>query len=130
MTLSIFLGRVLGLYMIIVGFFYLCRRDYIQKAAEHIFENDSLVIITAVISLIIGLLIVVGHNVWSLNWTVVITILGYLSLIKGLVRLFIPHHTDKRILMKLLSRDNPIYLGIICLIIGLFLSYEGFFGAL
>lgn len=127
MTLSIFLARVLGLYLIIVGFFYLFRRAYIQKVAREIFEKDSLVIITAVMSLLIGLLIVVGHNKWAWSWTLTITLLGYLTLLKGLIRLFIPHHTDKPVLLKAISGDNPIYIGIVCLLIGFFLTYEGFF---
>lgn len=128
MTLSIFLGRFLGLYLIIVGFFYLFRRNFIQKAADQIFEKESLIVITAVMSLIIGLLIVLGHNIWELNWKLMITILGYIALLKGLVRLFIPHHVDKKVFMKLIKGDNPIYMGIICLIIGFFLTYEGFIG--
>ncbi len=129
MNLSIFLGRTVGLYLIITGFFYLLRRSYIQKAALQIFDNESFVIITAVMSLIIGLLIVVGHNVWEWKWTLTITLLGYLSLIKGLLRLFVPSHADKKILKKALAKDNPIYIGIVCLLLGLFLTYEGFFRA-
>jgi hypothetical protein len=130
MALSIFLGRVLGLYLIIVGFFYLFRRALIQKIAVQIFENEAFIIITAIISLIIGLLIVVGHNVWEWKWTLIVTLLGYLSLIKGLTRLFIPSRTDKKMIMKALAKNNPIYIGLFCLIIGFLLTYEGFFGAI
>ncbi len=130
MTLSIFLGRVLGLYLIIVGFFYLSRRNFIQRVSAQVFDNESLALISAIISLIIGLLIVVGHNVWEWNWTLTITLLGYLSLIKGLARLFIPHKIDKQILLKAVAKDNPIYIGIVSLIIGFFLTYEGFFGTI
>ncbi len=130
MTLSIFLARFFGLYLIIIGFFYFWRREFIRKAARQIFAQESLVILSALISLIIGLLVIVSHNVWKFNWQVVITIIGYLALLKGLTRLFIPHHTDKKLLLKLISGDNPIYIGIICLIIGFFLTYEGFFGVL
>ncbi|MCH9626538.1 MAG: hypothetical protein S4CHLAM2_01600 [Chlamydiales bacterium] len=128
MTLSIFLARFFGLYFVIIGFFYLLRREFIRKAARQIFDQESLVILSAVISLIIGLLIVVSHNVWEFNWRVTITIIGYLTLLKGLMRFFVPHQTDKKMLIKLLSGDNPLYLGIVCLIIGFFLTYEGFLG--
>ncbi len=127
MTESIFLGKTLGLYLIAVGLFYLFRRSFLQKAATQVFESESLIIITAIMSLIIGLLIVVSHNIWEWNWRVVITIIGYLALIKGIIRLFFSHTADKKIIMKLIKGDTPIYIGIVCLIIGLFLAYEGFF---
>ncbi len=50
MTLSIYLGRFFGFYLIIVGFFYLLRRDFIRKAANQIFDSESLIVITAVIN--------------------------------------------------------------------------------
>lgn len=128
MELSIFLARFFGIYLTILAFFYFLRRDYIKIAAEKIFDNEGLVIITAIISLIIGLLIVLSHNVWEFNWRLTLTLIGYLALLKGLVRLFVPHHADKKLLLKLLQKDNPIYMGIICLILGFFLIYEGFLG--
>lgn len=130
MTLSIFLGRFFGLYLLIVGFFYLFRRPFIKKAAEQIFEKEAFVVITAIISLIMGLLVVLSHNIWTFNWKVSITLIGYLALCKGLARLFVPHHIDKKLILKLVIGDNPIYVGIICLIFGFFLLYEGFFSAL
>ncbi len=127
MSLSIFLARVLGLYLIIGGLLYLFRRHFIQKAAEDLFQKEALVIISGVMSLILGLLLVIGHNVWEWNWTLAITLLGYLTLLKGLVRLFIPQYADKKFFKKMIHGDNPIYIGFVCLILGLFLTYEGFF---
>jgi len=127
MGTSVFLARLLGFYLVIIGLLYLSRRHFIQKAALEIFDQSSFIIISGVISLIIGLLIVVAHNVWIWDWPVVITVLGYLSLIKGIARLFIPGG-NKKLALKCTQGSSPIFIGIICLIFGLFLIYEGFIG--
>ncbi len=128
MELSIFLARVFGLYLVIAGFLYFTRRHFIEKAISEFYDHNALILTTGVINLIIGLLIVVGHNVWTWSWVVVITILGYLTLIKGLVRLFAPDGGDKKIALKLSKKTPSIFVGIVCLIIGFFLVYEGFLG--
>ncbi|MCC5832413.1 MAG: hypothetical protein JJU12_05150, partial [Chlamydiales bacterium] len=127
MSLSIFLARVLGLYLIITGFFYLFRRGLAKKVTKDYFENASLVMMGSIINLIIGLMIAVGHNIWEWNWTLVITLIGYLSLLKGLTLLFIPSHAERKFMLKFVAKENPIYIGIVWLIIGFFLTYEGFF---
>lgn len=130
MTLSLYLGRVFGIYFIIAGFLYLFRRDFLRKAAFQIFEMESLLVLTGLINILIGLLVILGHPVWVMHWETAITLLGYLILLKGLIRLFISQRIDKKIALKMIKGDNLIYLGIICLIIGFFLTYEGFFGSL
>ena len=128
MALSIYLARVFGLYLVIVGIFYLFRRRFIEKVLPEFFEQNSTILITGIINLVLGLLVVVGHNVWIWHWVVVITLLGYLILLKGLVRLFVPDGGDKKLALILSRGSAPIFVGIISLIIGLFLIYEGYLG--
>lgn len=128
MSISIFLARFFGLYFIIIGLFYLFRRPFLKKAAMEFFEKSSLIVLTGVLNLFIGLLVILGHNVWEWNWSLVITVTGYLILLKGLTRLFVPAPIEKKWVLKFINKDNPIYFGFICLIIGFFLTYEGFFG--
>lgn len=128
MSISIFLARVLGLHLIIMGFLYLGRRHFIEKIFSDFFDNNSLIVVTGFLGSIIGLLIVVGHNKWEWNWTLTITLLGYLTLLKALIRLFVPGGGYRTLALKLCRGSAPIFIGIICLIIGLFLVYEGFIG--
>ena len=45
---------------------------------------------TGLMTLVIGIALVVGHNIWDGSWRVVITVIGYLSLVKGFVILIWP----------------------------------------
>ncbi len=127
-TLSIFLGRFFGLYLIISGFFYLTQGDFIRKAVSEFFKNGALLTISGVINVIVGLLVVLSHNVWMSNWMVIITIIGWLALIKGILRFFFPF-SGKKFYEKLCSKNGTVYIGIIALIFGFFLTYKGFFFA-
>ena len=42
------------------------------------------------VSFVVGIAMVLSYNVWAWNWQIVITILGWAALVKGLFLLFFP----------------------------------------
>ena len=52
--------------------------------------DPTVVTLNGLILLICGLVIVRFHNLWNLNWTLVITVLGWLLFLAGVFRLFVP----------------------------------------
>ena len=77
------------------------------------------------LALIIGNLLVVSHNVWTADWRVIITIFGWLSLLKGVVRLFFPSIAIKNV-DTLLRNKLLVPLLVVFGALGLYLSYIGF----
>ncbi len=125
MFVSLFLAKVIGLYMVITGFFYLLKKDMIQEIVEDWLAHPAISAFGAILALIVGLLIVLSHNVWTTSWVVVITLIGYMSLLKGIWRLFFPHlfvdlaqHVGKK--------PGHLIIGGVTLAIGLWLSIMGF----
>lgn len=127
MELSLFLGKVVGLYFIIFGAAYILRRDALMAAVDAYFGNGALVLLGAALSLIIGLLLVFSHNVWEMSWRVLITLVGYLSLLKGIVHLFAPE-VSQGLAGKMKEGKGYLWAGGIVILIGLCLTYHGFFG--
>ncbi len=128
MSLSIFFARFFGFYLVIGGLFLLLRRRFIKPLALDFFEQPALVILSASFSLVLGLAVVLSHNVWESSWRVVITLLGYLLLLQGIIRLFTPAEKIRERASKFVESNAPaFYIGIISLIIGLFLLYRGYF---
>ncbi len=124
MELSIFLAKVLGLYLVIVPLAVLVNRKHLPRLVEEFSTNLGLNILASFFALVLGLLLVVSHNVWTADWRVIITILGWLTLAKGVVRLLFLEQVQKlsRISLK------PWYALVLVLfvLIGLYLSYVGF----
>ncbi|WAC08090.1 MAG: hypothetical protein OS130_02530 [Thermodesulfobacteriota bacterium] len=64
--------------------------DYYRKVSEDLFNNAGLTYLAGFMTIIIGLLIVHYHNIWAKNWTVLVTFLGWLALLKGLLLIVCP----------------------------------------
>jgi hypothetical protein len=90
-------------------------------------RSPPLVLLTSVIALAIGLALVVGHNVWSGGaLPVTVTVLGWVSLLKGLAFLFLsPGQMMK--LYEALQYEKLffVYMGV-TLALGLYLTIAAF----
>src|SRR3989338_6826871 len=91
MDLSIYLAKVMGLYLLIVSFGLLINKKRLIHILIDFLKNPPLVFLSGFFALVIGLLLVTSHNIWIMDWPVLITILGWLSLIKGTIRIAFPH---------------------------------------
>ena len=53
-------------------------------------KNTAALYLGGIMAVVAGLLIVTFHNIWEPSWIVVITVFGWLSLLKGLMLLTFP----------------------------------------
>ncbi|MCW8397851.1 DUF308 domain-containing protein [Legionella sp. PATHC038] len=122
-----FLAAVLGWYLVIVSLLLLIRREVVVTAMRELMGQRAVMLVVGIITLIIGLLMVISHNVWLMGWPVIVTIFAWLILIGGLFRLYCPD-TVYKIWNKVIDKSGLlITTGVISLIIGLFLLYKVYF---
>jgi uncharacterized protein YjeT (DUF2065 family) len=126
MDVSIFLAKIMGIYLVIVGLAYFFRRDFFRAVITDFYNSPALIALASIINLVIGLLVVLNHNIWEFSWKVVITILGYVSVLKGIMNLFAPE-VGRRVSIKIVEKDWFVYSGVISLALGVYLLYQGFF---
>ena len=91
--------------------------------------GNMLIYLSGVLSMLAGLGVVNTHPSWTRDWRVILTIVGWLLLVGGLVRIVLPG-----IILKLGSTlyGSPITLlivAIISLVLGGFLSLKGYWTA-
>lgn len=94
MEISIFFARFLGGFYVIFGLMFLGAK-FLGRVIE-MTEDKAFVISTGYISLLLGLATVVLHNVWVLDWRIAITILGWSTLIKGILKIGFPEFIHKQ----------------------------------
>lgn len=94
MDISIFLARLWGSYFVIFGLLFIITRQ-LGKTIE-MTDDKSFVISTGYISLLMGLVTVILHNVWVLDWRIVITVLGWSTVIKGIQKIGFPEFIHKQ----------------------------------
>ena len=59
-------------------------------------DDKAFVISTGYITFLMGLVTVILHNVWTASWEVVITILGWSTLLKGISKIGFPEMIHKQ----------------------------------
>lgn len=126
MDLSHFLARVIGFYLIITAVLVLANTKGIQKITEGVLKSSGVLYLSGFIALVLGLLIVIGHNVWNLTGALLVTLIGWLTLVKALAILFFPD-AYSRFGMKYIKGNGYMAGTVISLLAGIFLLYYGFF---
>jgi len=89
---SIFLAKFWGWYLII--FFLILSLN--PKRIKQIFndlKDEKFLIIFAFLAIIVGLLNIIFHNIWELNYKLIITLIGWSSLFIGLALFILPKRT-------------------------------------
>lgn len=124
MDTSNFLARAYGLYFIIMGFLLVIKSDYCAEVIHDLFKNRVLVFLIGWITLILGILVVLSHNIWEFNFKIIITILGYLTLLKGFAHLYMPERMKKMSFSNNIIQHRSVY-GLLCLL-GVALVYMSF----
>lgn len=94
MDITIFFARLWGSIFIIFGLLFILTKQ-LGKTIE-MTDDKAFVISTGYITLLMGLVTVILHNVWTLNWSLVITILGWSSLLKGIAKIGFPEHIHRQ----------------------------------
>jgi hypothetical protein len=94
--------------------------------ATEVVGSVTLVYLFGLLDFAAGLAIVLVHNMWTVNWRVLITLIGWLLLIRGAARILI---TDTLIgYAKALIGNKRLYpvSGGVLVILGLVLCYFGY----
>jgi hypothetical protein len=90
MSTSVFLARLIGPVMLVIGLAVFANPRGFRDMAEEFMASRALMFIGGLLIMPAGLAIVLTHNVWTADWRVLITIFGWLGAIGGALRLFGP----------------------------------------
>ena len=90
MSASLFLARLIGPVMLVVGLAVFANQRGFRDMSEEFLASRALMFLSGLIIMPAGLAIVLAHNVWTADWRVLITVFGWLCAIGGALRLFGP----------------------------------------
>jgi len=121
MEITIFLAQFWGsLFMILGG---LSMGAKLLGRIIGYTEDRAITIATGYITFLLGLATVVAHNVWVADWRVAITILGWVTLFKGIEKIGFPERINKKAKM---FRSGQVFWGGIIFLIGAWLFWMSF----
>jgi len=126
MQTSIFLARLIGPVMTLVGVSLLVNEVAFRKMAQDFLRSRSLMFFSGMILTPAGLAIVLTHNVWVLDWRVLITLLGWIAIISWAARVFAPDRAIKVGKKAIAHKDTTMIAAAIWVAIGAVLCYFGY----
>ena len=123
---TVFLARLFGLYCLLMGAAMLLQRDAFPAMVNAIMSNGPLVLTIGIFTLFGGLAMVILHNIWYGGaLPVIITLLGWLTLIKSVMLLFLPPARLSG-LYAAISANAFLISGVLTLLLGVYLTAAGF----
>jgi hypothetical protein len=90
MSNSLFLARLIGPVMLVIGIAVFANPRGFRDMAGEFLASRALMFLAGFVMMPAGLAIVLTHNLWTADWRVLITILGWLTAIGGGLRIFEP----------------------------------------
>lgn len=126
MDVSKFLAKVIGIYLFIVSIALFLNVHQFVSYVNSLINNVPLMFVSGFITLILGILLVVSHNIWQFNWRIIITLIAWLTLFKGMTLIFYPHFIDVVTAVFIVNMTVAYIGAAVDLLLGLILIYFGF----
>jgi len=124
-TVSSFFAQLIGIYFVLICLSMLVYEDRFKKIMNNIMGHPASLFICSATNIIFALVILIPHNIWVASWPLLITLIGWLTLLKGIIGLFFPERYVK-MSMDLMEKTGYKIWTWIWLLIGLYLVWMGF----
>ena len=125
MEQSVYLAQLLGPILLILGLAYTFRINSLKEIVED-FDNKGLIHVSVLLMMLGGLALVLAHNVWEWGWPLVITIMGWAVLLKGLLYAFFPEWMIKTAKKMIKHKGVFVFAVLLWVVFGLGLTYYGY----
>jgi hypothetical protein len=120
MATSKTIAALLGPTLVATATMMLVNLDSMPTLIEELSKSPMLVVLAGYAAFVPGLAIVYFHSRWT-GWPVLITVVGWLSLVVGLLRMVFPMQ-----IAAIASRFSPAMTGVLPMIALVFLLIGGF----
>ena len=127
MQRSIYLAKLMGPVFVAMGVGMLLNAPIFRILAEQFLSSYALIFLAGLITLTAGIALVLAHNVWVGDWRLIITLIGWLSVIGGMFRIIAPNLVV-RIGGAVIGHagESFVVAGFVLLVLGGVLSYFGY----
>jgi hypothetical protein len=124
---TVFLSRLIGLVALIVAVPMILDKQSMLTTFGVVVEDRGLLLLVGMASVVAGAAIVLLHNVWRKGlWPLVVTLCGWLLLLRGVLILFLPADVIAGLMGTLRVADYFYAYAAVPLIVGAYLCLRGF----
>lgn len=126
MDLTLFLAQIMGVYFLVVGVGALLNPARMKGAMEEARRSYLLPYFDGAIALVVGLLIVLMHNVWDGLLESLVSLVGWIAVVEGVLMMLLPQKTISTMVQKVMGAQMARLIGVAAVILGLYFVYHGF----
>ena len=124
MDIAVILAKFFGIFMLVIGLSAL-NGKYIAKIIDGLDKDRPLLWLTGLLTTLVGAASVALYDAWSSDWRVLITIIGWLCLIKGIALTVFPDES-LALYKKFKIKGLMVFCGIVAILFSVYLLYLGF----
>lgn len=127
--LTLFLAKLIGIVAIVKGIAILSKKKECASVVGEFMHDKPLMYFVSILELVGGLAIVLNHNIWAGSTAaVIITIMGWLMIAEGIAVAVLPQRSMTKLFKSFTKGGALNSWGFVALIIGIYLTYVGFWG--
>jgi hypothetical protein len=123
---AILIARLIGPLFAALGLGMLLNATFYAAAVGEGAHSPVLIAIAGMASLVAGLAILNAHRAWTYDWRVLVTVIGWVFIVAGLIRLILPTLAETLAPAVYSGPAALMVAGVVVLIIGGILSFEGY----
>jgi hypothetical protein len=123
-----FLSRLIGIYCIIVAIAMAAHKEATTQMVSALVNDPPVLYLFGLIIVAVGLAMILSHNVWHGGpLAIVVTLVGWTTLFKGLIFLFLPPPAAAGVAIWGAAYQQYYYFDVgLALALGIYLTYGSF----
>jgi len=122
----VIIARIIGPLFAVLGIGMLLNQKLYSDMIGQAVLVPVMIYLYGMLSFTAGVAMLNGYRAWTADWRVIITILGWLMVIAGIIRIVLPAVTAAIALSLYSGSAGMAIAGVIVLALGAFLSFEGY----
>ena len=123
---AVFIARLIGPAFVAVGVGILLNGPFYTALIAEAVHSPTLIYFSGLMALVPGLAMLNVHRAWTADWRVIVTIVGWLMVIGGVIRLVLPA-TTATLATDIYSKPAALLIvAAIVIVVGGYLSFEGY----
>lgn len=126
MDITLFLAQIIGVYFLVVGVGALLNPERMKRAMKEAMQSYLLPYFDGALALIVGLLIVLTHNVWNSLLETLISLVGWIAVVEGMLMMLLPQKTISSMMERFMGAQMTRLIGVASVVLGLYFVYQGF----
>jgi len=123
--ITILIAQAFAIYYLIIGIGLLSNAKVFSKYMKDLEKNKGIMFMGSAFVLLLGVVLVLSHNNWDKGPSIVVTIIAWLTLVKGSFFFLFPEQMFN-LLKNWEARESISAAGAIMLVVGILVGYIGF----